>query len=87
MAKNLLTSIDINYGKALHEVYVNEIIGNNVQTFLHDFIKNTRNGYFHKDNIYSFEQIKTIRECAYCAFFLLGSSFLFDIDELKSAIF
>lgn len=86
MANNLLASIDKNYGKALCEVYVNEIIGNNVQTFLRDFFTHTRNGYFHKDNIYSFQEIKTIREHAYCAFFLLGSSFLFDIDEVKSTI-
>lgn len=86
MANNLLVSIDKNYGKALYKVYVNEIIGNSVQTFLHGFIKNTRNGYFHRDNLYSFEEIKVIREQAYCAFFLLGSSFLFDIDEVKSAI-
>lgn len=86
MANNLLTSIKENYGKALYEVYVNEVIGNNVQSFLQDFFTHTRNGYFHKDNIYSFDEIKSIRKCAYCAFFLLGSSFLFDIDEIKSAI-
>lgn len=86
MANNLLASIDINYGKALHEVYINEIIGNTVQTYLHDFFTHTRNGYFHKDNIYSFEEIKAIREQAYCAFFLLSSSFLFDINKLKSSI-
>ncbi len=86
MANNLLSSIDINYGKSLHEVYVNEVIGSTVQTYLHDFFTHTRNGYFHKDNIYTFEDIKTIRKRAYGAFFLLGSSFLFDIDELKAAI-
>ena len=86
MANNLLVSIDKNYGNALYEVYVNEIIGNNVQTFLRSFFKNTRNGYFHKDNLCSFEDIKVIRERAYCAFFLLGSSFLFDIDEVRSVI-
>lgn len=86
MANNLLASIDINYGKMLHEVYVNEIIGNTVQTFLHDFFTHTRNGYFHKDNIYTFKEIKEIRNRAYCAFFLLGSSFLFNVDELKSVI-
>lgn len=86
MANNLLSSIDINYGQSLHEVYINEIIGSTVQAYLHDFFTHTRNGYFHKDNIYTFEDIKTIRKRAYGAFFLLGSSFLFDIDELKSVI-
>lgn len=86
MANNLLVCIDKNYGKALHKVYVNEIIGDAVQTFLRDFFTRTRNGYFHKDNIYSFEEIKTIRERTYCAFFLLGSSFEFDVAKLKSVI-
>lgn len=86
MANNLLVSIDINYGTALDKVYVNKIIGYDVQKFLHDFFTHTRNGYFHKDNIYTYDEIKAIREQAYCAFLLLGSSFLFDLDELKSAI-
>ena len=86
MANNLLTSIDINYESALDKVYVNEIFGYTVQSFLHSFFTYTRNGYFHKDNIYSFDEIKSIRECAYCAFFLLGSSFLFEIDELIASI-
>lgn len=54
--------------------------------YLHDFFTHTRNGYFHKDNIYSFEEIKAIREQAYCACFLLGSSFLFDMNKLKELI-
>ena len=58
----------------------------NGQAYLHDFFTHTRNGYFHKDNIYSFKEIKAIREQAYCAFFLLSSSFLFDINKLKSSI-
>lgn len=86
MANNLLTSIDKNYGNSLHQVYINETIGYVVQAYLHDFFTHTRNGYFHKDNIYSFEEIKAIREQAYCAFFLLGSSFLFDMNKLKELI-
>ena len=34
----------------------------------------------------SFEEIKAIREQAYCACFLLGSSFLFDMNKLKELI-
>lgn len=34
----------------------------------------------------SFEEIKAIREQAYCAFFLLGSSFLFCMNKLKELI-
>ena len=86
MANNLLTSIDINYGKKMDAVYVNEIIGTTVQEYLHDFFTHTRNGYFHKDNLYSLQEIKAIRERAYCAFFLLASSFLFDIEALKAAL-
>lgn len=86
MARNLLDSIDFNYRKALDKVYVNEILGNNVQAFLRRFFSKTRNGYFHKDNIYTYDEIIAIREQAYGAFFLLGSSFLFDIDELQSTI-
>ena len=86
MANNLLTSIDKNYGNSLHQVYINETIGYVVQAYLHDFFTHTRNGYFHKDNIYSFEEIKAIREQAYCACFLLGSSFLFDMNKLKELI-
>ena len=48
MANNLLTSIDINYESALDKVYVNEIFGYTVQSFLHSFFTYTRNGYFHK---------------------------------------
>lgn len=87
MANNLLKSIEKNYGTSLHEVYVNKIIGFNTQSFLSDFFRQTRNGYFHKDNIYSFEKIKEIRKKAYCAFFLLGSSFIFDIEDLKSDLY
>lgn len=86
MANNLLYTIDYNYNDSLEQVYVNEVIGHNVQAFLHKFFTKTRNGYFHKDNIYSYEQIKSIRKSAYCAMFLLSSSFVFDIEQLKISI-
>ena len=38
-------------------------------------------------NIYTFEDIKTIRKRAYVAFFLLGSSFLFDITEFLMLVY
>ena len=43
-----------------------------------NFFWHTRNGYLHKDNIYTLKEIERIRAEAYCAYFLLGSAFLFD---------
>ncbi len=84
MAGNLLSSIDINYKdkNKLDKVYIDTVIGEKVQNFLHKFFKYTRNGYLHKDNIYDFEEIKQIRKEAYCAYFLLGSAFKFDISRM-----
>lgn len=84
MAGNLLTSIDKNYKEKnmLNDVYIDALIGEKVQDFLHKFFKHTRNGYFHKDNIYDFEEIKQIRKEAYCAYFLLASAFKFDITKI-----
>lgn len=86
MAGSLLESIDCNYGKKqkLDFVYINSTIGRKTQDFLHDFFKNTRNGYLHKDNIYTLKEIEEIRAKVYCAYFLLGSAFLFDAEKVKS---
>lgn len=75
MAGSLLTSIDINYGKKLDQVYLNEDIGRKTQKFLHDYFEHTRNGYFHKDNIYTWNEIEQIRKETYGAYFLIASSF------------
>ncbi len=82
MAGSLLTSIDINFKNNLGDVYLNSQIGEKVQCFLHKFFEYTRNGYFHKDNIYSLDEIKKIRAETYCACFLLISSFKFDVNNL-----
>ena len=76
MAGSLLTSIDINYGRKLDKVYLNESIGHKIQKFLHDYFEHTRNGYFHKDNIYTWNEIEQIRKETYCAYFLIASSFV-----------
>lgn len=75
MAGSLLTSIDINYGKKLDQVYLNEDIGRKTQQFLHNYFEHTRNGYFHKDNIYTWNEIEGIRKETYGAYFLIASSF------------
>ena len=85
MAGNLLTSIDKNYGdkNKLDQVYINKTIGQKIQTFLHNFFKHTRNGYFHKDNIYDLDEINRIRTEAYVAYFLLGSAYKFDFNKIN----
>jgi hypothetical protein len=82
MAGSLLTSIDINFKKKLDEVYITQVLGMKVQKFLHDFFERTRNGYLHKDNIYTTDDIVRIRKETYCALFLLGSTFKFDINNI-----
>ncbi len=84
----ILQSIDYNYTKKkkLFDVYLDSNIGDDVQKYLQDFFSNTRNCYFHKDNIYSLEQIKEIRKKAYCSFYLLGGTFRYNIDDVKSVI-
>lgn len=57
MAGNLLKSIDYNYSRRLTAVYFDSVIGQKVQDFLHSFFQHTRNGYFHKDNIYTWPEI------------------------------
>lgn len=84
MAGNLLKSIDINYGQRLNAVYFDGVIGQKVQDFLHSFVQRTRNGYFHKDNIYTLAEIQKIRQQAYCAYFLLGSAFIFDFKKVEA---
>lgn len=83
MAGNLLKSININYGQRLNAVYFDGVIGQKVQTFLYSFVQRTRNGYFHKDNIYTLAEIQEIRQQAYCAYFLLGSAFILDLKKVK----
>lgn len=83
MAGNLLKSIDYNYGKKLDSVYVDSMIGRKTQDFMKEFFKHTRNGYLHKDNIYTLKEIEKIRAEAYCAYFLLGSAFVFDASKVK----
>jgi len=75
MAGSLLTSIDINYGKNLDQVYLSDEIGRKTQQFLHNYFEHTRNGYFHKDNIYTWDEIEEIRKETYGAYFLIASSF------------
>lgn len=82
MAGSLLTSIDVNFKKKLDEVYITQTIGMKAQKFLHNFFEHTRNGYFHKDNIYTEDDINRIRKETYCALFLLGSAFKFDINRM-----
>lgn len=84
MAGNLLTSIDINYTQKqkLDMVYVNSDIGKKVQEYLRDFFAHTRNGFLHKDNIYTRGQIIEIRKKTYGAYFLLGSAFKYGTFEL-----
>lgn len=84
MAGSLLTSIDINYGKRLDEVYIDSKIGETIQKYLHNYISHTRNGFFHKDNIYTQDEIKEIRKSTYCAYFLLGSAFKYDLGSLRN---
>ena len=76
MAGSLLTSIDVNYGNKLDQVYLNEDIGRKTQQFLHNYFEHTRNGYFHKDNIYTLDEIEEIRKETYGAYFLIASSFV-----------
>lgn len=76
MAGNLLTSIDINYGKQLNKVYITEDIGYKTQKYLHEYFEHTRNGYFHKDNIYKRNDIEQIRKETYVAYFLIASAFI-----------
>lgn len=83
MAGSLLKSISINFKSNLDDVYINRKIGKKVQDFLDAFFKHSRNGYFHKDNIYSMDEITKIRKDTYCALFLLGSSFKFDLNNFK----
>ena len=82
MAGSLLTSIDINFKNHLSDIYINSQIGEKVQCFLHKFFEHTRNGYLHKDNIYTLDEIKQIRAETYGAYFLLVSSFKFDASKL-----
>ena len=84
MAGNLLKSIDYNYGKRLNAVYFDGVVGQKVQDFLYSFFQHTRNGYFHKDNIYTWHEIQGIRQQAYCAYFLLGSAFNLDLKKLEA---
>ncbi len=88
MAGNLLESIDytIRNKKCLYSVYIDGIIGRKTQDFLKDFFKHTRNGYLHKDNVYTLDEIERIRTEAYCAYFLLGSAFLFDAEKVQATI-
>ena len=76
MAGSLLTSIDVNYGNKLDQVYLNEDIGRKTQQFLHNYFEHTRNGYFNKDNIYTLDEIEEIRKETYGAYFLIASSFV-----------
>lgn len=84
MARSLLKSISVNFKKNLDDVYINQTIGKKVQDFLDAFFEYTRNGYFHKDNIYSKNEISKIRKETYCALFLLGSAFKFDMNNFKN---
>ena len=86
MGGNLLESIDINYKKRLDSIYIDSIIGRKTQDFLKNFFKHTRNGYLHKDNIYTLKEIERIRAEAYCAYFLLGSAFLFDVKKVEGIV-
>lgn len=83
MAGNLLNSIEINYSQKnkLDMVYVNSAIGAKVQKYLKQFVSHTRNGFLHKDNIYTKDQIIEIRKKTYGAYFLLGSAFKYDTSD------
>lgn len=84
MATDLVSTIRFNYINNLEAVFCDQAMGEKLLNFLTDFFKNTRNGYFHKDNIYSKEEVMQIRESAYCALFLLGSLFVFDPVKLET---
>lgn len=86
MAGSLLKSINKNYveKRRLDNVFISETIGRKVLEYLDMFIKETRNGYFHKDNIYTPDEIRNIRTKAYCAYFLLCASFVYEVDQIES---
>lgn len=84
MAGSLIKSIEKNYGNRLHHVFCNATIGSKALEYLAEFFSNTRNGYFHKHNLHTKDQIKAIRKEAYCAYFLLGAAFVFSVDILES---
>lgn len=84
MAGDLLTSIKINYKNKLEHIFVSESVGKKVIEYLEGFVQHTRNGYLHKDNIYTENEIKNIRTEAYCAYFLLGAAVNYQIDQIDT---
>ncbi len=59
-----------------HIIMYKTTVTDRIIEYLKDYIDNTRNGYFHKDNIYDMSEIEKIREKTYCVYFMILSTFM-----------
>ena len=79
MAGSILKAIEGNKKDVLRKTKMT----NRVIEYLENYVEKTRNGYMHKDNLYEWADIQSIRLKTYAAYFMVLGTFYIDVEKLS----